>query len=123
MDRNVTHGAPSWVEYNGKSAAARAFYQKVLGWQISDMQMGGEGGPYGVINVGGEQVGGISGMDMEHPAWVVYITVDDVDARFKTAVGAGAKVLMEPFDVPTVGRMCHIADPTGAMIAFISYSG
>lgn len=122
MDRNSTHGAPSWVEYNGKDpAGARAFYEKVLDLKTSDMPMG-DGGNYATIAVGDESVGGFNPTPMAQSGWVVYITVDDVDARYKKAIDAGATMMAEPFDVAGVGRMCHIFDPTGAVVAFIKYA-
>lgn len=122
MDRNKTHGAPSWLEYNGKDpAVARKFYTEVLGWTVNDMPMG-DGGNYPVITFGEEGVGGFSPQPQEPSGWLTYITVDDVDARFKKAIDAGAKTILEPFDGPGVGRMCRIEDPSGALLAFIKYA-
>lgn len=122
MDRNTTHGAPSWVEYNGKDPEGmRKFYTDVLGWSVTDMPMA-DGSSYAYIGIGEQGVGGFSPRPMEQSGWIVYLTVDDVDARFKKAVDAGATAMMEPFDAPGVGRMCHLMDPTGAPIAFIKYA-
>lgn len=121
MDRMKMHGAPSWFEYSGgDGAAARRFYADVLGWNISDMPMA-DGSNYGFINIGEEGVGGFSMQPSPAASWTVYVTVDDVDARFKKAIEAGGKALAEPFDAPGVGRMAHFADPAGAHMAFIKY--
>jgi predicted enzyme related to lactoylglutathione lyase len=40
--------------------------------------------------------------------------VDDVDATAKKIKAAGGKVMGEPIDVPTIGRMVEVADPQGA---------
>lgn len=123
MDRNTTHGAPSWLEYMGPdTASARKFYEDVLGWSVNDMPMG-DGTNYPVISIGEEGVGGFNPRPAPRAGWVGYITVDDVDGRFKKAVAAGATPIMEPFDAPGVGRMAHLADPSGAPIAFITYAG
>ncbi|SLN75966.1 VOC family protein [Oceanibacterium hippocampi] len=117
----MTHGAPSWIEHHAKDgAAARAFYEKVLGWKIAELPMQ-DGATYYGIMVGEHPIGGFSPMPADRGSWVSYITVDDVDARFKKAVAAGAKPLMEPFSVPGVGRMAHFADPAGAVLALITY--
>lgn len=122
MDKFTTHGAPSWSEYNGTDAkAARSFYTKVLGWKIDEMPMG-DGSTYHTVKIGEDSVGGFSPTAMPASGWVTYFTCDDVDARYKKAVEAGAKTMAEPFDVPGVGRMCHLFDPTGAVFALITYA-
>ena len=55
--------------------------------------------------------------------WLPYLAVDDVDAGLKAAKAAGAKVIREPFDVPTVGRIAIIQAPGGATIAWITPVG
>ena len=48
------------------------------------------------------------------PTWLGYIDVDDVDAAVAAIEQAGGKVLMQPFDIPGVGRIAMVADPQGA---------
>jgi hypothetical protein len=45
--------------------------------------------------------------------WVVYFSVDDVDAAVATATRLGAQVLSEPTDTP-IGRLATLRDPDGA---------
>ena len=117
----ATHGAPSWIEHSGKdSAAARAFYEKVLGWTIAELPMK-DGSTYHGIMVGEKPVGGFSPRPAEQGGWMTYVTVDDADARFKAALEAGATALQEPFSVPGVGRIAVFADPAGAALAVITY--
>ncbi|MCU7886640.1 MAG: VOC family protein, partial [Candidatus Thiodiazotropha sp. (ex Lucinoma annulata)] len=47
--------------------------------------------------------------------WHSYIAVDDVDNCAKRASDLGGKVLVPPQDVPDVGRICIVSDPTGAI--------
>lgn len=120
-EMGTTHGAPSWIEYQGKDpAAARKFYEDVLGWNVVDMPMK-DGSAYPGIMVGEAPVGGFAPMPREGGNWLLYITVDDVDARYAAAMKAGAKSAAEPFDVPGVGRIATISDPQGASLAFIKY--
>ena len=42
---------------------------------------------------------------------------DDIVQAMKKVKDSGGKVLGEPMDIPNVGRMAIIQDPTGAMIA------
>lgn len=51
------------------------------------------------------------------PNWLLYISVENVDASTKRAAAAGGKVLAGPFDVMESGRMAVLADPTGATFA------
>jgi uncharacterized protein len=55
--------------------------------------------------------------------WLAYLAVDDVDAVLEAAKAAGAKVVREPFDVPTVGRVAIVQAPGGATIAWITPAG
>lgn len=117
----ATHGAASWIEHKGADpAAARRFYEKVLGWSVAEMPMK-DGGTYPGIMVGDAPIGGISPTPSETGAWTIFITVDDVDRRFRSAVKEGATAVQEPFSVPGVGRIANVKDPFGAAIAFIAY--
>ncbi len=103
--------------------AAKKFYSELMKWDIKDMPM--ENMNYSVASVDGEDVGGLMSMppDSEEmpPAWGLYITVDDVDATAAKAKELGGKVLVEPQDIPQVGRFCVIQDPQGAWFSAITY--
>lgn len=115
-----THGAFSWVEFHGKdAAAARSFYEEVLGWTVADMPM--QDGSYPGILVGEQPIGGFSPQPAAAGSWLAYVTVDDADARTRAAVEAGAKVLSGPTSAPGVGRIAVVQDPFGATLAFITY--
>ncbi len=121
MNSQTTHGAPSWIEFNGESSAdVRKFYENVLGWNVVDMPMQ-DGSSYPGIMVGEGPVGGFASKAADTNSWLIYITVDDVDKRFKAAIDGGAIPVSEPFSAPGVGRMATIKDPFGASIAFITY--
>ena len=97
---------------------AKAFYGKTLGLGFEKF----EGQPYWLATAGGRPVWGI--MDMtERPGgpsgWFTYMAVDDVDARVAAAQAEGAVLCMPVFDVPTVGRIAILQDPTGALIGWM----
>lgn len=116
-----THGAPSWIQHMGSDpAAARKFYEQTLGWTVADMPMQ-DGSSYAGIMVGEGPVGGFLPRPVPDGAWMIYITVDDVDARFERAVEAGAAGISAPQDYPGVGRMATITDPYGATISLVTY--
>jgi predicted enzyme related to lactoylglutathione lyase len=98
--------------------AAKRFYGEVVGWSSSEMEMPGGPGSYTIFSSGEQQAAG--GMprppQMDAPPhWMIYVGSNDVDAHTKKAKELGAQVYMEPFDVPTVGRLSVVADPTGAV--------
>jgi uncharacterized protein len=47
--------------------------------------------------------------------------VDNVDATAKQAEKLGGKIMVEPRDIPEVGRFAVLQDPQGAAIAVITY--
>jgi predicted enzyme related to lactoylglutathione lyase len=120
------HGTFCWNELNTRDpAAARDFYAQTLGWSFETMPMAG-GGEYLVASIGGRMVGGVfdlrglPGMDAVPPHWFSYIEVDDVDARVAAAQQAGATLLRDIFDVPGVGRIAIVRDPTGAVAGWMT---
>jgi uncharacterized protein len=121
----IQHGAFSWCELMTTDVeAAKAFYTKLFGWDSEVMSMPGM--TYTVVKVGGKGIGGIMTIPKEAkgtpPMWGTYVTVDDVDLTARTAEQLGAKILVPPMDIPTVGRFCVIQDPQGAVINAITYT-
>ncbi len=119
-------GTFCWNELATRDAvAAKKFYADLLGWQIEGSQAAGM--EYNEIVVAGEHIGGIYQMMPEQgdaPShWMTYIAVDDVDAKAEQATQLGGKDCVPPTEIPTVGRLCVITDPTGASIAKIYLSG
>lgn len=101
------------------SAAAKAFYEKVVGWTISTGTP--ETGDYGFFaNNDGGMTGGLFALNQEmldHGAragWFGYLGVDDCDASAAAIEAAGGTVLMPAKDVPMAGRIAMLADCCGA---------
>ncbi|QSR21095.1 hypothetical protein CFA77_02180 [Hyphomonas sp. KY3] len=80
-----------------------------------------DGSTYSAIMVGDKPAGGFRPMPGEG-GWLLYITVDDVDARVAKPKAAGTKIAREAMTAPSVGRMATISDPFGGRLAFIYYS-
>ncbi len=120
-----SHGTFHWNELMARDvAAAKKFYADTIGWSFDAMPMPG-GGTYWVAKIGDQPVGGvfdISGPDYKSvpDGWMPYIAVDDIDARVKKAVAAGARVMKPAFDVPGVGRIVILMEPGGAGIGWIT---
>ena len=96
--------------------AAKSFYSEVFGWTASDMDMG-DGQSYTIFNSGDQQrAGGMSkppGAEAMPSRWMPYILSSDVDAHAAKAKELGAQISLEPADVPGVGRLAILTDPTG----------
>jgi predicted enzyme related to lactoylglutathione lyase len=53
------------------------------------------------------------------PRWQPYVAVADPDATTAKAKELGATALVEPMDVPKVGRIGVLRDPQGATFGII----
>jgi len=109
-----------WDELGTTDAdGAQRFYEHVLGWTTSDM--GPEYGGYRIFNVGETGIAGLmTNPEASMPAqWQPYVAVDDADRTASKAKELGATVLMEPMDVPKVGRIAVLRDPQGASFGII----
>ncbi len=119
------HGTFYWNELLARDVeSAKTFYAETMGWTFEAMPMP-DGGTYWLAKMGDEPVGGIfdiSGRDYEGvpESWMPYIAVDDVEARVKKAVKAGATVMKPIFDVPGVGRIAILKEPGGAGIGWMT---
>lgn len=120
----LKQGAVSWTELaTTDPEAAGKFYSQIFGWDYQEMKM--PMGTYHVIKSGGREIGGmmktppqVEGMP---PAWVSYVTVDNVDETAKKVESAGGKIIVPAMDIPEVGRMIVFQDPQGATLAAITY--
>ncbi len=119
-DRVNEHGALCWNELNTRNLeSAKKFYGDVFGWTYHGDDN------YTGFEVDGNGVGGFMPMTPDRfPAdvpehWLVYFAVDDVAASYAKITELGGTTMMEPFDVPEVGKMTVASDPQGAMFAVI----
>lgn len=92
------------------------FFCGLLGWRKREVDAGGFG-TYTLFQWDGVDIAGMmnptsNGTD-ERPHWHPYIAVDDVDECARRAPELGGRVVVPPHDVPNVGRLCTVADPTG----------
>ena len=100
---------------------AKKFYGDLFDWKNETMDTGGDGPPYTVWQLEGQEnaMGGAMPppMDGMPPFWGVYFAVADCDATAAQAKSLGATALMEPTDIPGVGRFATLADPQGAVFS------
>lgn len=120
------HGAFVWTEIASNDAdKCQAFYEEIFGWKFQSGGDSNSGMDYREYSTGGDKP--VGGLYQINPAWfgdnpppphyMTYVAVDDVDENAKLAAELGATIIRGPMDVPNVGRICIIQDPTGAMIS------
>lgn len=120
------HGALGWNELiTDDTETAGAFYGKVFGWTTEVAET--PNGPYTSFwadgNVEGNAAAGMlpKRPEMQFPNyWGVYFQVDDVDETLGMVKDSGGQVLMQPMDLPGIGRMAVVQDPQGATFTAIT---
>lgn len=120
------HGTFCWTEIASNDAdKCVEFYKNVFGWSFQASGNNDKTGmDYREFSTGGEApVGGLYELNPEWfggspppPHFMTYVAVDDVDETANLATELGGKV-HKTMDIPNVGRMSIIEDPTGAVIA------
>lgn len=95
---------------------AQTFYSEMFGWQFTDHDMGPMG-TYSTFGAGGGPGGGLYSMPSAPTAWLAYVGVDDIDEATTKAKSLGAQVIRDVSEVPQMGWMSILLDPTGAAIA------
>ena len=114
---NTLPGKFVWFEHvSSDSRKARRFYEPLFNWHTESMPMGST--RYPMILNGNQGIGGyVDDPSVARPFWLGYVSVDDVDASYQSALAAGARAVSAPQDFPPVGRGATVADPSGAVFA------
>ena len=77
-----------------------------------------------MIKVGGRGVGGIAELGPRlkgmPPHWSTVFTVADTDECVVRAEELGGERLLDPVDIPEVGRFAVLRDPVGAAFGVLS---
>lgn len=107
------------------AGAVKDFYTAVVGWEARDHQMG-DYADFDILDGDGEVVAGICharGENAGMPAqWLVYVTVEDVEASVARCRELGGEVMDGPRKMGESG-FCVIRDPAGAVLALIEGQG
>jgi predicted enzyme related to lactoylglutathione lyase len=121
----TAHGNFHWNELlTSDVERAKRFYGETIGWTFQPMPMP-DGATYWAAIMDGKPVAGIFPTNRPEykgvpEAWMSYLAVDNVDARVKKAVAAGAKLMKPIFDIPDVGRLAILTEPGGAGVGWIT---
>ncbi len=120
----MTNPAGSFIWYELMTpdpAAAKAFYDAVVGWRIDADQVAPAVDYRMIKRADGGNAGGVLRLTAEmqahgaRPMWLGYLSSPDVDAAMAAIEAAGGKAIMPPWDAPGVGRLAMFADPQGAV--------
>lgn len=114
-------GTIGWTDLTVDNAESlSAFYQQVVGWQASPVDMGGYN-DFTMSAQDGTCVAGVchaKGNNAGLPAqWLIYINVDNLDASIESCQELGGKVIAPARTLAGQGRYCVIQDPAGAVTA------
>ena len=98
------------------------FFRYLFGWTSREVDAGSFG-VYTLFQSNGRDVAGMMNPTPDSPGsgayWHSYIAVDDVDECARRAQSLGGRILVAPHDVPAFGRVCAVADPTGAVVHLV----
>lgn len=104
----------------GDVERAKAFYAHAFGWHYDVHPMGPDAN-YWIAKRGPVQAAGLMQLPADElpprPSWTPYIAVDSVDASAARAAELGAQVVVQPTDIPGIGRFAMLLEPTGAIFA------
>lgn len=114
-------GEIGWIDLTVPDAAkVRDFYSQVVGWEHTEVDMGGYSDFSMNLPGSSKTVAGIChtrGVNADMPPqWLIYINVDNLEASLKACREAGGKILRGATSMGA-GRMAVIQDPAGAVAA------
>jgi predicted enzyme related to lactoylglutathione lyase len=96
-------------------AKAKTFYSTLFGWEFQDNDMGTM--IYSTFKPDEGPGGGITSFAGGNPGWLSYVGVKDINESTEKARSLGATILIGPQEIPNIGWMTIMTDPTGCTIA------
>ena len=120
----TTENKPAGFRWLDLAAAdtgkAAEFYARLFGWKACRQKA--NGGEYFHFSAGGEAFASLYQLNSRQLAagvpshWTPYVGVADVDAAGAKAAALGGEVLVRPFSVDGVARICLVTDSAGALL-------
>src|SRR5437588_5211096 len=108
-------GVPCWIDTSQPDPeAAVAFYGGLFGWDFEDAMPADSPGKYFIARLGAGDVAAVASQPEGAPpiaTWNTYVWVQNADETASKVQDAGGRVVVEPFDVMTAGRMAVCTDP------------
>lgn len=125
-----SHGSFCWTEIASTDIEkCKSFYSNVFGWTFEKSPNTGDEMDYFECSSSGGSQEDAALYEMNPamfggqtpPAHIaLYVAVDDVDQAVTRTKELGGSVVFGPYDIPKVGRMAVINDPSGAAISLIT---
>lgn len=114
------HARFYWVDLAARDAdAAKSFYGILFGWRARDQSV--NDGHFTRFVLGDEDVASLYQLNRHHLAdgvpshWTPYVAVNELEETALLAASLGATILVKPFDVGRIARVCLLQDPGGAL--------
>lgn len=116
-EQPMAPGAVCWNELHSPDLeGSTAFYSALVGWKRKPVSL--QGFQYSMFERGGKDVAGMMQSQGDAPpGWLHYFLVQNTDQASARAVELGGQLVAPPSDIPNMGRMAVLADPTGAIFA------
>ncbi len=120
MTAEFIAGQIAWNDLTVSDAeSVREFYESVVGWTSSPVAMG-DYSDYSMIDAAGDVVAGVCHAKGENasipPAWLMYVTIENLDERVARCKASGGTVVDGPRPAGRA-RIAVIRDPAGAILA------
>lgn len=120
MSQTPQTGTVGWMDLTvGDAARVREFYEAVAGWTAQEHPMEGYS-DFVMMTPAGAPAGGICHARGANaslpPVWLIYIVVEDLDARVARCIELGGQFVDGPRQAGS-GRFCVLRDPAGAPFA------
>jgi len=110
-----------WIDLTVADAeSVRDFYREAVGFEISEVDMGGYA-DFCLHPPGGDPIAGVCHARGDNatlpPVWIVYFTVADLDRALDVCRSRGGELLNGPREMGEA-RYAVVRDPAGAPVAF-----
>ena len=116
MRRSGTNAVVHLELHTRDLQGAVSFYAGLFGWRPERIHAGG--GSYLALAMGNRLGGGIVECEAaDHPLWLPYVEVPDIQRTTETANRLGGEVMLAPREGPQ-GWRSVVSTPTGGDLAF-----
>lgn len=122
VDAMAEHGTFMWNELiTPDQKTSGNFYSQLFGWDRKELDAGLSFGVYTIFQHNGKDIAGMMKPTIDYTRnigarWYGYIAVNDINAYAARVKELGGTLIAGPDDIPGVGRVCLLADPTGALV-------
>ena len=120
-------GEPCWIDLlSSDTDVATTFYGDVFGWTAETAGPGVRRlhqllqGRHARRRLHEQRPGHDGGMP---DAWAIYLASDDAQATVDAAVANGGGVMLAPMEIPAIGYMAYVTDPSGAAVGLFQATG